>query len=52
MAWSGITKYIRQTVGNNKSIELPGLAIFMPVGPAPGDAQRLTSKLLSQMGEK
>jgi hypothetical protein len=49
MAWSGITKYIRQTVQvGNRPIELPGLCIFIPIAiEAAEQPGKLTSKLLA-----
>lgn len=52
MAWSGITKYIRQvTVGMSKSIDLPGLGQLVPTTQFIKRAA-LSKNALEQLNEK
>ena len=52
MAWSGITKYLRQvTVGMSKAIELPGLGTLVPTNQFIKRAA-LSKNALEQLNEK
>jgi len=53
MAWSGITKYLRQVcLGQGRPMELPQFAIFVPTEVLRNEPVKLTTQTLNQMGNK
>ena len=53
MAWSGITKYLRQVcLVQGRPLELPSFAIFVPTEVLRNEPVKLTTKTLNQMGNK